>query len=51
MYLKFLDYNSGNMEKCEETSIEERINKFTRSPKVLVNIQKPQNHGYRKCTF
>jgi hypothetical protein len=51
MYLKFLDYNFGNMEKCEELSNEERFNKFRKSPKVLVNIQKPQNHGYRKCTF
>jgi hypothetical protein len=51
MYLKVLDYNFENMEKCEETSNEERINKFRRSLKVLVDIQKPQNHGCRKCTF
>jgi len=51
MYLKYLDYNFGNVEKCEETSTKERINKFRRSPEVLINIQKPQNHGYYKCTF
>jgi len=39
------------MEKCEEMSNEEKINKCRRSRKVLVDIQKPQNHGCRKCTF
>ncbi len=39
------------MEKCEETSNVKRINKFRRSPSVLVDIQKPQNHGCHKCPF